>query len=198
MTQSIDLHAFDVFAFCRSEASAQGEIIASELPRIIAETAAEAPEGAAAETFSYTLQAAVEQEAAGPGAPGRQRQFLDVTVTGRVWLDCQRCLTVYTEPIATEMRFEVVASDAEAEAAPMDDDDIDVIVGSRQFDLLSLIEDEVLLALPVAPKHKICPSVHESLVTGVDGELEPEEAPADQEERRPSPFAALASLKSKH
>ncbi len=119
-------------------------------------------------------------------------------MNGRVWLDCQRCLRVYEQPIATDMCFEVVASEADADAAPMDDDELDVIVGSKRFDLLTLIEDEVLLALPVAPKHDVCPTVHESLVTGVDGQAEPEPEVLPEEEKRPSPFAALAGLKTKH
>ncbi|MNK96155.1 hypothetical protein D3C87_1164220 [compost metagenome] len=94
------------------------------------------------------------------------------------------------------MRFEVMASEEAADSAPMDDDDIDVIVGSKKFSPLELVEDEVLLALPSAPKHMVCPAVHESLVTGADGEVEPEAPP--EEEKRPSPFAALAGLKTKH
>ena len=138
----------------------------------------------------------MREEAAAPGKPVTQRLFVDVTVDGRVWLDCQRCLTVYAEPIATKMRFEVVADEEAADEAPMDDDELDVLVGSKKFSALELIEDEVLLALPTAPKHEVCPTVHDSLVTGADGEVEPEAPPA--EEKRPSPFAALAGLKTKH
>ncbi|MNS67382.1 hypothetical protein D3C72_1006320 [compost metagenome] len=90
----------------------------------------------------------------------------------------------------------MVESEEAADAAPMDDDEVDVIAGSKRFSLLDLIEDEVLLALPVAPKHDVCPTVHESLVTGSDGEAQPEAEP--EEEKRPSPFAALAGLKTKH
>lgn len=200
MTQPIqpfDLRETDLFAFCRKGGAAAGEIVVRDLPRILAETSAEAPASAAEEVFAYTLAGFVREEAVEPGAPVSQRLFLDVTVNGRVWLDCQRCLGVYDEPIATSMRFEVMQSEEAADAAPMDDDEIDVIVGSKRFSLLELMEDEVLLALPVSPKHAVCPTVHESLVTGADGQVEPEEA-EPEEEKRPSPFAALAGLKSKH
>ncbi len=73
-----------------------------------------------------------------------------------------------------------------------------MIVGSRQFDLIELIEEEVLLSLPLVPKHEVCPSVHDSLLTGADGgELSPDAAPADeapQVQEKPNPFAALAAL----
>jgi uncharacterized protein len=194
-TQPIDLQAFDVFAFCRNGASLAGEIAVRELPRIIAETSADAPASAAGEVFGYKLSGFVSTEASEPGAAGRQRAYIELAVTGQVWLDCQRCLQVYAQPVSTSMRFEVVGSEAEADAAPMDDDEVDVIAGSKQFNLVELVEDEILLSLPVAPKHEVCPVVHESLVTGADGQVEPE---APEEEKRPSPFAALASLKQKH
>lgn len=193
---AFDLRETDLFAFCRKHGSAAGDVAMRDLPRILAETAADAPASAPDETFHFTLDGFMREEAAAPGAPVTQRLFVDVTVQGRVWLDCQRCLQVYQEPIDTSMRFEVMASEEAADAAPMDDDEIDVIVGSKKFSALELIEDEVLLALPSAPKHVVCPTVHESLVTGADGEVEPEAPP--EEEKRPSPFAALAGLKTKH
>jgi len=197
-TQPIDPRALDLFAFCRAGGEAAGEVAARDLPRIIAETAAQAPASAADEVFAYALSGFVEEEEGEPGAPATQRLFVDLTVDGRVWLDCQRCLRVFAQDIATDMCFEVVASEEEADAASMDDDEVDVIVGARRFDLLTLIEDEVLLALPVAPKHDVCPEVHESLVTGADGLAEPEPEEPPEEEKRPSPFAALAGLKTKH
>ncbi|UIF85185.1 DUF177 domain-containing protein [Cupriavidus sp. UYPR2.512] len=195
MTQPIDLRALDLFALCRKGESLAGDVAVRDLPRILAETAAQAPASAPDETFAYTATGFMREEAAEPGAPVMRRLFLDVTVQGRTWLDCQRCLAPYAEPIDTATRFEVVESEEAADAAPMDDE-VDVIAGSKHFSLLELIEDEVLLALPVAPKHDVCPTVHESLVTGSDGEAQPEAEP--EEEKRPSPFAALAGLKTRH
>jgi uncharacterized protein len=192
----IDLTGFDLFAFCRTGGSATGEVPVRDMPRVLAEYAPDAPATAADEVFAYTATGLAREEAVEPGTPPVRRLFLDLDVTGKVWVDCQRCLQVFAEPIATSMRFEVMASEADADAAPMDDDDIDVIAGSKSFSLLELMEDEVLLALPTAPKHEVCPSVHESLVTGADGQVEPEAEP--EEEKRPSPFAALAGLKTKH
>jgi uncharacterized protein len=197
MTQPIDLRELDIFAFCRKGGSAAGEVAVQDLPRILAETAAQAPASARDEVFTYTATGFGREEATAPGAPVVQRLFLDLAVKGQVWLECQRCLEVFADPVATSMRFEVFVSEAAADAAPMDDDEFDAIVGSKRFSLLELIEDEVLLALPAAPKHAVCPTVHESLVTGVDGEVEPE-APPEEEEKRPSPFAALAGLKTRH
>jgi uncharacterized protein len=81
---------------------------------------------------------------------------------------------------------------------------VEVIVGSRQFDLVDLIEEELLLTLPLVPKHEVCPEVHESLVTGLagaEGELDDGGLNGDAGTQqdggtgRPNPFAALGKLK---
>ena len=63
----------------------------------------------------------------------------------------------------------------------LDDESIDVIVGSHACDVRELLEDEALLALPQAPKHDVCPDTKllDSLKT-----------------EKVSPFAGLKNLKS--
>ena len=73
----------------------------------------------------------------------------------------------------------------EATAQLLDEDsDVDVLVSSRQFDLVALIEDELLMDMPIVPMHAQCPVP----VVLQAGEVQ---APAE----RPNPFAALAALK---
>ena len=73
------------------------------------------------------------EEAGEPGRAPVRRLFLDLSVEGSVWLNCQRCPEAYAEPVSTATRFEVVATEEEADAAPMDDDEVDVIAGSKRF-----------------------------------------------------------------
>jgi uncharacterized protein len=107
-------------------------------------------------------------------------------------------MTPYDQTFGVDMTYRVVATEEEAEEFPLDDDEADVIVGSRQFDLVDLIEEELLLSLPLVPKHEVCPAVHESLVSGVSGpteEADEESEEAGDEGKRPNPFAALEALK---
>ena len=60
------------------------------------------------------------------------------------------------------------------------DEDIDVIVGSREMNVFDLVEDEALLALPLSPRHEVCPDA--SKLEGLKAE-------------KPSPFAVLKDLK---
>jgi uncharacterized protein len=57
-----------------------------------------------------------------------------------------------------------------------------------------LIEEELLLSLPLVPKHNVCPETHESLLPG-SADDEPDENSATDEEGKPNPFAVLEKLK---
>ncbi|NDF49764.1 MAG: hypothetical protein EB116_06720 [Betaproteobacteria bacterium] len=59
-----------------------------------------------------------------------------------------------------------------------------VIAHDKHFDLLALVEDELLLALPIVPKHLQCEPPGTS------------QAVAPLQSNRPKPFAVLSSLKS--
>lgn len=126
------------------------------------------------------------------GLPGEQRQDgkpgLALEVTGSLKFRCQRCLQVMDYPlrVASHLRLlapgemlpdEVVEDDDDVAGDELDDE-WDAIEASREQSVLALIEDEVLLALPIVPKHEAC---------------EPPAAMNDEYE--PSPFAALAKLK---
>jgi uncharacterized protein len=84
-----------------------------------------------------------------------------------------------TQPVHVVNRF-LITDDEDAADRLDQDDDYDVVVGSATFDLDTLIEDEVILALPSAPRHRVC----------ADGADDTPKTIA-----KPSPFAALAALK---
>nr|WP_309574947.1 YceD family protein [Moraxella osloensis] len=113
--------------------------------------------------------------------------FWQLHTTGVLWQTCQRCL----DPVA-------VSLDVDSELALLEDENhvalldegteiilIDELTDDNKLWLLPMIEDELLVDLPLAPKHDDC----EMAVTEV-GELP--EAVAEKE----NPFAVLASLKS--
>ena len=118
---------------------------------------------------------------------GRQPEtWLHLGARARIWRDCQRCL----EPMALDLEIaralRFVADEATAEALDANSED-DVLALPRSLDLHDLIEDELLLALPVVPMHGICPhDLPISAGTPVDA-VEPEPAK--------NPFAVLSSLK---
>jgi uncharacterized protein len=187
-------HSLDLFEFVRAQRSVSGAISVVLLPRLLAEVPPEAADLPA--PLSWQAHGSLQSQADEGGQ--HDERWLDVGVSGAVWLECQRCLSPYLHALDVKARYRIVETEAQADAAPVDDDDADVVVGSRQFDLVELIEEEILLSLPLVPKHAVCPAVHDSLSSGVDGGLElpdaaaADEAPPEQEKIRP--FAGLAAL----
>jgi uncharacterized protein len=101
-------------------------------------------------------------------------------------LECQRCNQELIFPLQREARFRFVATEEELNALPIAEDEVDVIVGSRQMSLGDWIEDEVILSLPLVPRHDDC---RPAVVLDAPAEE------VDVGDRRPNPFAVLASLK---
>ncbi|MEO5881097.1 MAG: YceD family protein [Caldimonas sp.] len=127
---------------------------------------------------------AVQWQAEGTLAPllgaGLQPALRIVAAAG-VGLECQRCLQRMVVPLSLDQRLFFVPGEDAAAGLDAESDD-DVLALEPALDLRSLIEDELLLALPLVPRHELCP---EPLP------VEPEpEAPASEH-----PFAALAALK---
>ena len=124
---------------------------------------------------------------------------VNAQIKAQVWLHlkaqthlpqtCQRCLGEVSTLLEVERSYRFVADEATAEA---EDDacDEDLLAISREFNLLELIEDELLMALPQVPMHDICP-VPPKMAT-VDEDFE-----ADGHEGKPNSFAVLAALKGK-
>jgi uncharacterized protein len=187
-----DWRAFDLFEFARAARSGAGEIALSDLPRIVNELADEVSQSVLDSGASVQWTAQGERREVTGDKP---ELHLHLSLRTTLWLDCQRCLTPYEQPLDVSASYLVVATEEEADEIPLEDDETDPIVGSKQFDLYELIEEELLLSLPLVPKHNVCPEVHESLVTGQAGEIVIDHPEPGEEKRDDNPFAALSALK---
>ncbi|BBE08792.1 MAG: uncharacterized protein ON057_000293 [Glomeribacter sp. 1016415] len=152
---------FDVFAFARKQQQASGEVLVQNLSRILNEVT---PDKLAQHpALRWNVTGAIRQELVA-GGKSVAMPYLRLTLEGALWLECQRCLEPYQEPLTIDIWYRIVQNSAQADAAPANDERADVIVGSRQFDLIDLIDEELLLSLPLVPKHSVCPFTHESIV----------------------------------
>ena len=118
---------------------------------------------------------------------------INLHVQTQLVLECQRCLGPLVFPIDRQVVFDLVRNESDLIDDPsrVDQDDLDVpekVVGSREFDLLDLIEDELILEVPYVPRHDQCPGETDA---AADAESNPEEG------GRPSPFAVLGQLNTK-
>lgn len=112
------------------------------------------------------------------------RLCLHLRVRGRLVQHCQRCLAEVGFDCAIDSRLVLMPPGAEWPEEELEAEDYDAIPASRELSVLSLVEDEVLLALPIVPRHADCVSPA--------GSVDAEENVASG---KPSPFAVLASLK---
>jgi uncharacterized protein len=87
---------------------------------------------------------------------GAEQVWLHLTVDTSLPLTCQRCMGPVDIEVVVNRSFRFVQSE---QAALEQDEDAeeDILVFSPEFNLLDLIEDEVLLALPVVARHETCP-----------------------------------------
>jgi uncharacterized protein len=119
-------------------------------------------------------------------ASGHARHWLHLRAETVLSLTCQRCLEPVDMPLAVERSFRFVSTEAQAEVEDEASEE-DVLAISREFDLLALVEDELLMELPLAPTHEACPS--RPTLSAADADFE------DAPPAKPNPFAALAGLR---
>ncbi|TAK53084.1 MAG: DUF177 domain-containing protein [Betaproteobacteria bacterium] len=135
------LPVIDGFEFARSGSRQSGDCAAKDFRRLLG--ALYAPEG----TIHYELQG-LPQELGRPA--------LRLSVTGRLQLICQRCLGPLQFELRSATQLLLFAEDAELAAVPIEAEGPERIVASRDMSVLDLVEDEVLLAVPYAPRHEQC------------------------------------------
>ena len=122
-------------------------------------------------TLSYELSGQVDSE----GNPG-----LHCRVRGTLQLTCQRCLQPLTWELDLASDLILVGSEAELAEGKDDPEAPDRLLVEKEMDVQALIEDEVLLGMPLVPRHPEgqCQAAHTG--TRRDGE---------------HPFAVLARLR---
>ena len=136
----------DAFTFSRLEEQRSGSTLVADLSRLSKESANTDGE------LNWSLQG---------GKDKLGHAQLALTVSGTIQLMCQRCLTPFAFDIDSESILILAKNEENADEieALLEDDEVDVVVGSKTFDIMDLIEDEALLAIPQSPKHAVCPDL---------------------------------------
>lgn len=152
----------DAFAFSREGRVLEGTLALSSLERLhdlLAEMAGE---------VSFCISGLIGE---------RGESMLHLEVSGSLPLACQRCLEAVPFELDVDILLELLPEGAEMSQDELEDDTRDFLPVAGKLDVAELVEDEILLVLPVAPRHERC---------GLPGT-------ADAGERI-HPFAQLAGL----
>ena len=105
------------------------------------------------------------------------RPAIGIRIGGELRLTCQRCLKALPFALHVEEMLVLAKSEAEIDAQPVDPETPDRVLAGKEMEIGTLLEDEILLAIPFAPRHEHCSG------TGVG-----------QGEVQASPFAELRGL----
>jgi uncharacterized protein len=159
--------SFDARKACVKELELSGTVKASELPRLANVVSCEDT------TISASMRFWRDE----------QRRFVvSIDVAGDVGVRCERCLETMPLAASAKSTLMLCSSDEQAQQCPNQYEPL--VYTGEDLDLYEVIEEELLLALPVAPMHE---------QKCIEAVLVPEAEPI-VEDRKPNPFAVLANL----
>ena len=191
---AIDPLRLNVAHFAADALEAEGDWAIAELPRLAdsecpadagspLKARADAPKSAPRSAGDLTRR--VRWRAVGSHRPlgGENQVWMHLLADADVILQCQRCLQPLDEAVHVDRHFRFVAD--EDTAAALDDEvEDEVLALPKSLNLRDLVEDEMLLALPLVPRHDVCPET----IPMQFGDVEIVEEKAN-------PFASLALLR---
>lgn len=128
---------FDSLQFAKSGESLSGVLRVEDLPRLRESLRPD--------------DAAVQYRLTGVLASGRPA--LRLKVEANVWLTCQQCMTMYSEAMNLDVVLPVARNEAELARWENLDPLLDALIADPELDVAALVEDEILLSIPVVPVH---------------------------------------------
>jgi len=175
MSSSNSPQHLDVKAFATSQSALSGEVDLQGMPRL----RADCPEDVAGKA-EWSVQGELRQ-----ARDGQAASWIHLQAKTKVPLTCQRCLKTVEQALEVDRSFRFVKDEVTADAQD-DESEEDLLVLSKDFDLLALVEDELLMALPLVPMHTSCQSEH--------APTSPDDSGANAD-AKPNPFAVLATMR---
>ena len=155
----------DSKAFAREASLLQGELLVSELTRVLDSLVDS--DG----SLQYRVEGLLDH---------RNKPQIRLRLDGDLSVRCQRCLDGIVYPVRIRSLLEFVDDENDLTQEDLEDDSKDFLPAQKELDVVALIEDEIILDLPSAPRHESCALPDADLGTG-----------------RVSPFSVLNGLKRK-
>ena len=177
MKNNLDLKELDILKFAKNAASLSGQSSIQTFPRLLEEDVREKP----TQLVRWSLKG--EEIKSQDGAT---QIWLHLSANTQIALNCQRCLAASEFDLEVTRSFRFVENEQIA-LSQDDENEEDLLVIDKKFNSLDLIEDELIMSLPIIPRHSSC---HNLYLT----ELVAENAQSTDFER-PNPFAVLQKLK---
>lgn len=161
----------DALKFCQQRASVTGSVLLAALPRLTAEL--------------QRVDGVVQVELVF-GLDEQSRKIIQGHVEAVLPLLCQRCMQGLDVPVSVDLRLGLVWTDEQAAQLPRSLDPVQM--ETQELDLYAIVEEELLLAMPLVAHHE-------------QGVCEPPQRVTEPQVAMPvaekeNPFQVLAALKS--
>lgn len=116
------------------------------------------------------------------GVDAMGMRYVDVRAEAELPLLCQRSLERFLHPVRINQRLGLITDESQEAALPEGVEPL-LLDASGELNPAGLVEDELILAVPVVP------------IDPASAEIEAEWSEEVEVEEKPNPFAALAALK---
>ncbi|HVF65674.1 MAG TPA: YceD family protein [Casimicrobiaceae bacterium] len=136
---------FDAYKLAQSQGRLEGHVAPSSLPRLV-DRIVESSGDDQSTILAWTIDGTSDEEG---------RPAIRVTVAGSVAVECQRCLETLEQPVDASTLL-LLARDEEDLVHLDEVSEHEVVLANAKLDALALVEDELLLSLPFAPRHASC------------------------------------------
>ncbi len=190
MTARPDHHlnpqGIDIGQFAQANATWAGRTLLSKLERLSLETCWLPGENTVEIGVDWRLSGSTRSL---PGSAGAKELWVSLQANAHLSQLCQRCLKPVATALSINRNYRFVSTEAQALELDAQTDEFDVLVSSKRFDFLETLEDELLMALPMSPRHDACPDAAPA------PETDPQADPQATLPAKRNPFAALAQLK---
>src|SRR5690606_35866444 len=113
-----------------------------------------------------------------------QVPYVDLDIETALPLQCQRSLRRFLQPVRIRQRLGLIRQESDEAALPADCEPL-LVPADGMLRPLDLVEDELILALPVVPVAPDSEAIDRTW------------SASEEEQQAASPFAALAALKKK-
>jgi len=129
----------DGLDFARNAEALHGKITVAELERL--------------QDYLSDNRGELEYTVSG-GLDGNGKPVLRIAIKGALNLRCQRCLGGLAHPVRVQTSLLLAGN--ENELARLDENElVDGVLAEPEMDVLALIEDEMILSLPISPRHRV-------------------------------------------
>ena len=99
--------------------------------------------------FGEEIEAKLEGGVLKTGKP-----FIDLSIKADLPLTCQRCLELMNFELNSSTRFIIAFGKSELTDLSDEPDDVEFLIAEEDADVVAMVEEELLLRLPMAAKHE--------------------------------------------